>query len=477
MKGEKMYNKLIPKTIQKLKKIVGETNVLLDEVDRDAFSHDETSGLKHLPDIIVRPRTPEEIIKILSIANKEKIPVTPRGGGTGLSGGAVPIYGGIVLSTQNMNKILEIDKDNLMAVVEPGVITGELQKEVEKYGLFYPINPASLDSCTIGGNVAEVAGGANTVKYGTTRNYVCGLEAVLPAGELIKMGGKLVKNATGYGLMYLLIGSEGTLAVITKVVLRLIPLPKEKVNLLFPFDNLISCSNAIRQIIKSKITPTALDFMDRRCIKACEQFLKRELPFNQAGIHLLIELDGNKKDDLEEEYIKIGEICSENGALDALIAEDRPTQERLWEARKNVREALMFISPVIDEEDIVVPRDELTRLLEGIEKISQKYSLPISNYGHPGDGNVHVNILKKDVDNKIWREIIPKMVEDIFKLTVSLGGMISGEHGIGLAKKKYLPLAVGNIQIELMRKIKKIVDPNNILNPGKIFELSYKRNG
>lgn len=466
-----MYNKPTPETVRKLKRIVGETDVLLDEVDRDAFSHDETTGLEHLPDIIVRPHTPEEIVKILSVANREKISVTPRGGGTGLSGGAVPIYGGIVLSTQNMNKILEIDKDNLMAVVEPGVITGELQKEVEKCGFFYPVNPASLDSCTIGGNVAEAAAGASTVKYGTTRDYVCGLEAVLPTGEIMKMGGKLVKNATGYALMHLVIGSEGTLAIVTKVILKFIPLPREKVNLLFPFSGLISCSNAIRDIIKSKITPAALDFMDKRCIKACEQFLKIELPFNQAEIHLLIELDGNRKDTLEEEYIRIGEICSENGALDALIAEDRPTQERLWEARRNVREALMFISPVIDEEDVVVPRDGVTRLLEGLEKISKKYSLPIVNYGHPGDGNVHVNILKKDINNQKWTEIVPKVVEDIYKLALSLGGMISGEHGIGLAKKKYLPLAMDSSQIELMRKIKKIFDPKNILNPGKIFEL------
>lgn len=466
-----MYNKVTSRIIHTLKEIVGETNVLLSETDKDAFSHDETTGLKHYPEVIVKTHTTEEIAKVFSMANKEKIPVTPRGGGTGLSGGAVPIYGGIVLSTQNMNKILEIDRDNLMAVVEAGVITGELRREVEKYGLFYPINPASLDSCTIGGNIAEATAGGNTVKYGTTRDYVCGLEAVLPNGEIIKMGGKLVKNATGYGLMHLLVGSEGTLAIVSKAILRLIPLPKEKVNLLFPFNDLISCSNAIRQIIKSKIAPTALDFMDKGCVKACEQFLKREVPFNQAEIHLLVELDGNNRESLEEEYIKIGEICSENGALDALIAEDRPTQERLWEARKNVREALMFISPIIDEEDVVVPRDELTHLLEGINKISKKYSLPILNYGHPGDGNVHVNILKRDIDDKRWTEIVPKAVEDIFKLTVSLGGMISGEHGIGIAKKNYLSLAMDKTQIELMKKIKRTFDPNNILNPGKIFDL------
>jgi len=466
-----MYKKVTPKIIERLKKIVGEINVLLDESTKDTFSHDETTGLKHPPDVVVRPHTAEEIVKILSIANQEKIPVTPRGGGTGLSGGAVPVYGGIVLSTQNMNKILEIDRDNLMAVVEAGVVTGELGREVEKYGLFYPINPASLDSCTIGGNIAEATAGANTVKYGTTRNYVCGLEAVLPTGKVIKIGGKLVKNATGYALMHLLIGSEGTLAVITKVILRLIPLPEKKVNLLFPFGDLISCSNAIRQIIKSKIVPTTLDFMDRGCIKACEEFLKREFPFNQAKVHLLIELDGSKKDNLENDYIKIGEICSENGALDALIAEDHPTQERLWRARKNVREALMFVSPVIDEEDVVVPRDELTHLLKEIEEISKKYSLPIVNYGHPGDGNVHVNILKKNIDDRMWEEVVPKAVKDIFELTISLGGMISGEHGVGITKKKYLSLAIDNIQIELMRKIKKTFDPNNILNPGKIFEL------
>lgn len=241
-------------------------------------------------------------------------------------------------------------------------------------------------------------------------------------------------------------------------------------NLLVPFDDLISCSKAIRQIIKSKIVPTVLDFMDGDCVRACQQFLKKEIPFSEVKVHLLIELDGRKEDNLEEDYLKIGEICSENGALDALIAEDRPTQERLWEARKNVREALTSVSPVIDEEDVVVPRSELTRLLEGVKEISRKYSLPIVNYGHPGDGNVHVNILHKDVDVQKWKEVVPKAVKDIFDLTLSLGGMISGEHGIGIAKKRYLPLAIDATQIEIMRKIKKILDPHNILNPGKIFD-------
>lgn len=465
-----MYRKVTSEIIERLKEIVGETDILTEEMDKESYSHDETTCLKHLPEVVVRPKSTDEVAKILSLANREKISVTPRGGGTGLSGGAIPIFGGIVLSLERMNKILEVDTDNLMVTVEPGVITGELGREVEKYGLFYPINPASLDSCTIGGNVAESTAAANTVKYGSTKDYVCGLEVVLPTGEVIKMGGKLVKNATGYKLMNLLIGSEGTLAAITRVIVRLLPLPSVKVNLLVPFSDLILCSKAIRQIIKSKMTPTILDFMDSECIKACEKFLKRELPFNQAKVHLLIEIDGNKKDSFEDTYIKIGEICAENEALDILVAEDRPTQERLWEARQNIREALMSLSPIIDEEDVVVPRDELTHLLEGLEKVSKKYCLPIVNYGHPGDGNVHANILKRDIDDNEWREVIPRMVKDIFELTLSLGGMISGEHGIGITKKRYLPLAIDSTQIELMRKIKKIFDPNNILNPGKIFD-------
>ena len=326
----------------------------------------------------------------------------------------------------------------------------------------------------MGGNVAQSTAAANTVKYGSTKDYVCGLEVVLPTGEVIKMGGKLVKNATGYKLMNLLVGSEGTLAVITRITLRLLPLPEKKVNLLVPFDDLISCSKAIRQIIKGKIIPTTLDFMDNECIRACEKFLKKELPFNQAKVHLLIEIDGGKEDNLEEKNIKIGEICFENKALDVLIAEDRPTQERLWEARQNVREALMSVSPVIDEEDVVVPRSELTYLLEGLEKISKRYSLPIINYGHPGDGNVHANILKKDISDERWEKVVPRMVKEIFKLTLSLGGMISGEHGIGIAKKRYLPLAIDSTQIELMRRIKRTFDPNNILNPGKIFDVSIQ---
>jgi len=469
-----MYRKVTSRVMEKLEEIVGEADLLTDKVDKEGYSHDETTGLRHLPEVVVRPNNTDQVAKILLLTNEEKIPLTPRGGGTGLSGGAIPIFGGIVLSLEKMNRILEVDRDNLMVTVEPGVITGELRREVEKYSLFYPINPASLDSCTMGGNVAQSTAAANTVKYGSTKDYVCGLEVVLPTGEVIKMGGKLVKNATGYKLMNLLVGSEGTLAVITRVTLRLLPLPEKKVNLLVPFDDLISCSKAIRQIIKGKIIPTTLDFMDNECIKACEKFLKKELPFNQAKVHLLIEIDGGKEDNLEEKNIKIGEICFENKALDVLIAEDRPTQERLWEARQNVREALMSVSPVIDEEDVVVPRSELTYLLEGLEKISKRYSLPIINYGHPGDGNVHANILKKDISDERWEKVVPRMVKEIFKLTLSLGGMISGEHGIGIAKKRYLPLAIDSTQIELMRRIKRTFDPNNILNPGKIFDVSIQ---
>lgn len=465
------YKKVDAETVKKLREIVGEKNILTRDEDKEPYSHDENLILnKHMPEVVVKPESTDQVRNILVLANKERIAVTPRGGGTGLSGGAIPLYGGILLSIERMNKILEIDRENLMAVLEPGVINGNLQKEAEKYGLFYPVNPASCDSCTIGGNVAESAGGANAVKYGITRNYVCGLEVVLPTGEVLRGGGKVLKNATNRQLIDLMLGSEGTLGIITQITLRLVPLPQVKVDLVIPFGNLESLCGCASKIMNGRLLPTTIELMDKATIKTCEKFIEEKLPFSDAEAHLWIGLDGNKKEEVENIYQSIGEICLDKGALDVFVAEDRPNRERVWRVRRSIHEALAHFNPTMVGNDIVVPRNKIFSLLEGIASISQRLSISFAKFGHLGDGNIHTYILQENMENTLWEKVKYKGVEELFKLAISLGGLISGEHGIGLAKKRYLPLVMSEAQIDLMRRIKKVFDPHNILNPGKIFD-------
>jgi glycolate oxidase len=381
----------------------------------------------------------------------------------------VPVCGGIVLSTEKMNRILEIDKENLMVTVEPGVITGHLHQAVEAEGLFYPPDPASLDSCSIGGNIAECAGGPRAVKYGVTKDYVCGLEAVLPSGEIITCGGKLVKNVTGYNLIQLLIGSEGTLAVVTRIILRLIPLPKLRVDLLVPFNDFEAATNTVSDIIAQRIVPTTIEFMERDSVLASERYLEKEIPFHDAAAQLLIQLDGNHQEAIDADYNRVADLCLENGALDVLVALKPRDRDRLWEARRAIIDALKKESPINHMEDVVVPRAEISALLRGIREIAERYTVRIVSFGHAGDGNVHVNVLKDDLTEERWEEIIPPLVEEIYRLTISLGGMITGEHGIGATRRKYLPLALDQAQIEIMERIRGVFDPNRILNPAKIF--------
>ncbi len=465
-----MYKKLDSGILKKLKEIVGEKNVFTSPEDKEAYSHDEVAELRSEPEAVVKVHTTEEVARIMKLAQAENFPVTPRGGGQGLSGGAVPVHGGVVLSLEKMDKIIEIDQENLMVIVEPGVITGNLHREVESQGLFYPPDPASLDSCSIGGNIAENAGGPRAIKYGVTKDYVCGLEVVLPTGEIITLGGKVVKNVTGYNLIQLLIGSEGTLAIVTKILLRLLPLPKERVDLLVPFTDFQAAAKTVSEIIKSKTVPAALEFMEKDSIQAAEKILEKEIPFHEASAQLLITLDGNDKTMIENDYEKIGEICLENGALDVLVADNQQMRDKLWEARRVIIEALQALSPerIMDTQDVVVPRTKLPELLSRIREVANKYSLRIISFGHSGDGNVHVNIIK-DVPNEVWKEKVPKAVGEIYNLAISLGGMITGEHGIGLTRKKFLDLGLDEAQIKIMKKIKEDFDPHNILNPGKIF--------
>ncbi len=464
------YSKVDDAILAQLREIVGEENVSVSAEDREKYSHDEVAELRHEPEAIVSVSSADEISRIMRLANEANFPVTPRGAGQGLSGGAVPVLGGVVLLLEKMNKILEIDQENLMATVEPGVITGDLHREVEALGLFYPPDPASLDSCSIGGNVAENAGGPRAVKYGVTRNYVSGLEAVLPSGEIVTMGGKLVKDVTGYDLMQLLLGSEGTLAIITKIILRLIPLPTVRVDLLVPFSDFRAASRSVSDIIKSRIVPAALEFMGRDSILAVEALTEKEIPFHDAEAHLLITLDGNDKAAIDSEYERIGEICLENGAQDVLVADNPRLRDKLWAARRLIVEALQHMSPelVTDTQDLVVPRAKIPDLLVRVKEIATKYGMNVVCFGHAGDGNVHVNAIK-DVPEDQWQAKKEPLAEEMCRAALSLGGSITGEHGIGFIRKKYLPMAVDECQIAVMKKIKEAFDPHNILNPGKIF--------
>jgi glycolate oxidase len=464
-----MYEKVTESLVDALRQIVGAEDVLVGLEEMEPYSHDEVIGLQAYPEVVVRATTAQQVSQIMLLAQRERVPVTPRGAGMGLSGGAVPTSGGIILSLEKMNRILEIDAENLMVTVEPGVITGDLHRAVEAEGLFYPPDPASLDSCSLGGNIAEGAGGPRAVKYGVTEDYVCGLEAVLPSGEIITLGGKLVKNVTGYNLLQLLIGSEGTLAVVTKIILRLLPRPKVQVDLLVPYDEFQAAADTVSDIIAHRIVPATIEFMEQDSLLAVERLLERELPFNDAAAFLLIQLDGNTRETVEVDYEVVGDLCLGNGAREVLVAWDQRTRDRLWEARRLIIDALNQESPINHMEDVVVPRAEIPRLLRGIKEISGRHGVRTVSFGHAGDGNVHVNVLKDQIPDERWEALVPAVSEEIYRLSLSLGGMLTGEHGIGATRRSYLPLALDEAQIALMRGIKAVFDPNGILNPGKIF--------
>ena len=451
-----------------LSDIVGPEYVLTDSESKILYSKDYTEDYSFPPDVIVKPRSATEISAILKLANRYSIPVTPRGGGTGLSGGALPVYGGICLSMERFNKILEIDTSNLQAVVEPGVITQVFQEECEKHGLYYPPDPASRGSCFLGGNLAECSGGPRAVKYGVTKDYVLGIEFVTPEGEIIDAGGRVLKNVSGYNLTQLVIGSEGTLGVITKIYLKLIPYPKHRKVLLAAYRNIDDCASTVSRIFTAGITPSALEIMENSAFKAAENQLGKRFPNNDAEAQLLIEVDGNYQDTLDREIEAIAEIVSDAGAYDVILAEDNQKMNDIWSLRRCIGEAVKSIS-AYKEEDTVVPRARIPELIRGVKKISGRYGITTICYGHAGDGNVHVNILKGKLDDSAWEQNLENAIVEIFELTVSLGGTISGEHGIGYSQKNYLPIALGNEELQLMKKIKRTFDPNNILNPGKIF--------
>jgi glycolate oxidase len=463
------YGKVNKELLKQLETIVGSDDLLLTDEAMVDYAHDESSIEPNYPEVVVKVETTEEVSMILSLANRERIPVTPRGGGTGLCGGAVPIYGGILLSLEKMNRILELDEENMMITVEPGVLIMDLHAYVEKHGLLYPPDPGQK-SGTIGGNISTNAGGMRGVKYGVTRDFVQGLEVVLPTGEVIHLGGKTVKSATGYSLIDLIIGSEGTLGVVTKAILKLVPLPRINVTLYAPYQNFKDASKTASEIIKNKIVPPAIEFIDQSSILAAERYLRRHMPRNDAPAYLLIRIEGNDKEAVNADYDALAEICLKNKALDVLVADTKAAQEKVWEGRSCIIEAAKA-EGFIEVLDCVVPRNRIPELIKSLNDIAEKYGIECQNFGHAGDGNVHTNVFKKNVSDEEWKKKFLKFVEEVYKLSVSLGGTISGEHGIGLIRKRFLPMALEKTQIELMKGIKRLFDPNNILNPGKIFDL------
>lgn len=457
---------MIPGTIlNEISHIVGSRNLITAQNDLTEYGSDATK-LEFKPDAVVFPGNSEEVSDILLLATRARFPVVPRGAGSGMSGGALPVNGGLVLSMDRFNRILEIDQDNLICKVEPGVITAHLQDAVEKLDLFYPPDPASLKISSIGGNVAECAGGLRAVKYGVTRDYVLGLTVVLPTGEIIKTGVETMKGVAGYDLTRLIIGSEGTLAVITSITLRLIPKPAHKKTMIAFFRDVSGAVQTVSSIIRNKIVPAVIELMDRYCLDSVKEEMTYPVP-PQAGALLLIEVDGDELL-VERETERIRDVCHKDGALGFESASDSEEAGRLWDARRNVAPSLLKLSPHKISEDIVVPRSRMVDVIDFLEESGRRYGLLTPSFGHAGDGNLHVNIML-DKENQKDVENAAVLVKELFKRVILLGGTITGEHGIGITKAPYLGMEISPAGMELMSRIKKAFDPAGILNPGKIF--------
>ncbi|PZP51189.1 MAG: FAD-binding oxidoreductase [Pseudopedobacter saltans] len=457
--------------LNQLTQIVGDKNILTDSDSLNKYGRDETEKLLFLPQVVLRPGSADEISQIMRICNENQIPVTPRAGGTGLSGGAIPTHGGVLLSIDRLNKILDIDEQNLQVTTETGVITEVLQDAVKEKGLFYPPDPSSKGSCFIGGNIAENSGGPKAVKYGKVKDYVLNLEVVLPNGDIIWTGANVLKNSTGYNLTQLMVGSEGTLGIVTKAVFKLIPYPKHDMLMLVPFHSLEGASAAVSAIFRAGFTPSCLELTEIDALKITSQFVDNNaVPVDDSiAAHLIVEVDGNDRDVLMKDMEGIAMALEPFDIGEIFFAEDTTQKEELWKLRRRAAEAVKSVGYTV-EEDTVVPRAELPKLIHGVKELGIKYDFKVVCYGHAGDGNIHVRINKEGFPNSYGHPEMEEILTELFKLVVSLGGTISGEHGIGLTQKEYLLLKLNPIQLELMRGIKKVFDPNNILNPGKIFD-------
>lgn len=464
------YKRLDQTDIEYIESIIGDKErVLYGENINEEYSHDELSGTESYPDVVVRVISTEEVAAIMKYAYDHTIPVTPRGAGTGLVGSSVAMEHGIMLETGLMNHVLELDEDNLAITVEPGVLLMDLAAYVEERDLFYPPDPGEK-SATIGGNISTNAGGMRAVKYGVTRDYVRGLEVVLPNGDITSFGGKVVKNSTGYALKDLMVGSEGTLGIITKAVLKLLPLPQKAISLLIPFPSLEQAIRTVPLIIKSKSIPTAIEFMQREVIMDAEKYLGKKFPDSSADAYLLLKFDGNSVEEIEKAYEGVAQICLEQGAIDILISDTEEREESIWKARGAFLEAIKGSTTYMDEVDVVVPRSSVNEMVEYIHNLHEKVDIRIKSFGHAGDGNLHAYILKDDLSNEEWEQKMKAAMDNIYEKARELNGQVSGEHGIGYAKKSYLLESMDPVVVEIMRGIKKAFDPKNILNPHKVFE-------
>ena len=452
------YKKLDAKDIEFLVSVLDEGRVFTGEDINEDFSHDEMGGISRMPDVLVEVLTTEEVSKIMKYAYENVIPVVARGSGTGLVGASVPINGGIMINMTRMNKIIEIDEENLTLTLEPGVLLMEISKFVEEYDLFYPPDPGEK-SATIAGNINTNAGGMRAVKYGVTRDYIRGLEIVLPNGKILNVGGKVVKNSSGYSIKDLICGSEGTLGIVTKAILKLIPLPKKAVSLLIPFPNLDMAISTVPKIVKSKAAPTAIEFMQREVILAAEEFLGKKFPDNSSDAYLLLTFDGNSTEEIEKAYEKVANICLEEGALDVFITDTDERKEAVWSARGAFLEAVKASTTYMDECDVVVPRNKVAEFIKYTDELQKEFNVRIRSFGHAGDGNLHVYVLKDDLSDEAWEKKLAEVFHAMYSKSVELKGLVSGEHGIGFAKKPYMFEQYGLEYVELMKNIKLAFDP------------------
>ncbi len=474
------YGTVTPAIVAELRAIVGDKNVWTDEARLDTYAHDETSisEYAHAPEVVVVPTTTEHVAAIVKLANREHIPITPRGAGSGLSGGAIPHLGGILITLERMNQLIDLDLDNMTITVQAGMVTNDLAHLVAEHGLFFAGYPMSVETCHIGGNIAENAGGGKAVKYGVTGRYVLGLELVTPTGDVVWLGGKLAKDVSGYDLKQLVIGSEGTLGIVTQATIKLTAYPKAASDLLVLFESPRAAIDLVPRMLRQGIVPTGIEFMDRLSFQTSCEYLNETLPYHDAGAMLLIEVDGHDPDVVERDTYAIGDLCEKHGALEVYVAEDRNAIERVWTVRRNIPEAFKVASPVHSTEDIVVPIACIPDVLPELERLTAAYGMQIPCFGHAGDGNLHAKLVKDPaMDHATWLTNKDACLRELYRFVQGLGGKISGEHGIGLKRKKYLPDVTDPVELDLMRAIKRAWDPNHVMNPGKIFDLAPPAGG